>query len=215
MTFSVTDMKDRLLRWGVAKPSHYAIYIRSPFNDNILDICLRCEKAELPGKQVTTQPHMVYGHSKEMPYGQIYQELNLNFICSETMIEKRFFDAWQNLIVDPYSGYLGYYDDYVTDIEIYKIGSDGLASLGVKLHEAYPKTVLPLELGYGMKSAYCLLTVTMSYLKWTRILDPSSKGSGIDGNIDQVPIPGEGPANSASIPEIPGEAEEPDIFAIE
>lgn len=190
MSFSVDIMKNRLLATaGISRPNRYMVYLTSPFGYSTQDLCLRCEATSLPGKSFATTPHTLMGSSREKPYNTLYETQELTFICSEGMNEEKFFNAWMGLIIDPYSGYVGYHDEYVTDLEIYQMGVDGMASYGVIFHEIYPKTVSPISLGYADDNAYNKLTVSFSYHKWTRVLDPSSKGSGIPNDIGNLNIP--------------------------
>lgn len=190
MAFNVLEMKNRLLQFGVARPNRYIVYLTSPFGTNIEEISLRCEATTLPGKSIATTTHTIYGASREKPYNQIFETQEMTFICSEGMNEKKFFDAWLSLIIDPTSGYIGYHDDYATDIEIYQMGTDGYASYGVKLHEAFPKVISPLTLGYAENDTYHKLTISFSYLYWTRVVDPQSKNnSGLSNDLGSANIP--------------------------
>ena len=74
------------------------------------------------------------------------EDINITFIASETMFERDFFEKWQELIFDPLTWDLGYYKDFVGQIEIYtlsrsqkpgRFGNNFVRSYGIKCEEIY------------------------------------------------------------------------------
>jgi hypothetical protein len=188
MAFNVDEMKNDLLAGGLARPCNYVVYITSPFGDSVRQIAMRCERASLAGRNLATTPHILSGPKREMPYTGMYDDLDLTFMCSESMIERRFFEAWQSKVIDPYSNYVGYYDDYVTDITVFQLGVDGLASYGMTFQETYPKVIVAQELSYEASNSYHKLTITFAYHRHVRVINTGTGGSGLPSDIGSIDI---------------------------
>ena len=78
-----------------------------------------CDTINIPSRSLTTTEFRTYGLPVKRPYGSVYTESQMEFLCTRTMGEKKFFDAWLNYIFDNKSYDIAYYDNYVTDIYIY------------------------------------------------------------------------------------------------
>jgi hypothetical protein len=131
-------------------------------------------EASLPGKRIATTPHRMYGTIREMPYGALYDTIDITFMCTNIMIERAFFDMWQQYIIAPKSNYLNYYADYIGTIVIQKmdnseieIGSTAGELISIfTIEDAYPKVVQAQPLSYTAKNEILTLTVTFSYARW-------------------------------------------------
>lgn len=142
--------------------------------------------ASIPGRIISTTPHRMYGTIREMPYGALYEPIQITFLCTNSMFERTFFNLWQENIMDHKSYYMKYYQDYVGSIIIQKLsggdlfGSPDAGSLVGDtvsiyiLEDAYPKVIAEQELSYGSKNEYMTLTVEFSYAKWSHSLSSIS-----------------------------------------
>jgi len=185
---------------GPAQPCHYVCNIIPPaamFTKGALgliggalagyaarQISILAESASLPGRQLMTTPHKLFGTKREMPVGVVYAPLNINFICTNSMIERTFFDVWHQFIISPTSQYMEYYQDYVGQIIIQKIGNDEAAQSLVGqvlatyfLEEVYPKSISEQELSYSGGDEYLKLSVEFEYARWSCTLDNIFPGS--------------------------------------
>ena len=85
---------------GFAKSNRFIVTIQIPRITGIDDelgrsLQLQCETAELPGKNLVTQDVKVYGPTyKVATHKQFANEITLNFLCTNTGIERNIFDAW-------------------------------------------------------------------------------------------------------------------------
>lgn len=142
-------------------------------------LSMLAQNASLPGRTISTTPHRMYGTVREMPYGVLYAPITITFICTNIMVERAFFDLWQQSIVYPKSNYMNYYNDYVGRVLVQKVDNAGWAVGSVVgelistyiLEEAYPKVVQEQELAYGSKNEVMTLTVEFSYARWRSSLD--------------------------------------------
>ena len=157
---------------GVARQNKYTALVISPFN-NIFGFlgtaklsCL-CRETEIPGKAVATAERVTHGPVRKMPYQTIYNDITLNFICGELMLERRFFDYWQQNIIDFESHYVHYADDYLGTIVLVNFSEMGVPNFAISLREAYPLSVAPQVVSYDANDSFQTLSVTFAYHRWT------------------------------------------------
>lgn len=138
-------------------------------------LALRADAAELPGRAVQTLDNRYYGPLRKSGYQANYVDTTISFICSEDLREKLFFEKWQDLIVgkhrepgtnaDSESFNAGYYDDYVSSIEIVQLNENNDITFEMKLLEAYPLQIAPLPLNWGSDELH-KLSVTFAYNRY-------------------------------------------------
>lgn len=138
-------------------------------------VSILAESISIPGRQLLSTEHRIFGTVRKMPYGVLYEDLTATFICTNSMIERTFFDVWQQLIISPGSQYMEFYENYVGSIVIQKISNNAKPNKNEKLatyvlQEAYPISIQSQELSYG-DTEYLKLTVQFAYSKWKSALD--------------------------------------------
>ena len=156
------------LRYGVASPARYEVMILNPLARGFdTEVCMMCEEAELPGVILATTEMQMYGPTYHLPYMAQYSEIPLTFICSEDLLEKRYFDSWKEMIISVDDHYVAYFDNYCADIVINKLDSMDNIMYSCVLKEAFPATVHPVTLGYANSTQYCKFQVSMKYHSWS------------------------------------------------
>ena len=138
-------------------------------------VSILAETISIPGRQLLSTEHRIFGTVRKMPYGVLYEDLTATFICTNSMIERTFFDVWQQLIISPGSQYMEFYENYVGSIVIQKISNNVKPNKNEKLatyvlQEAYPISIQSQELSYG-DTEYLKLTVQFAYSRWKSALD--------------------------------------------
>lgn len=181
---------------GIVKPSLYevAFVVGGGFQQALSDSGLQtndnreftvlCEAASFPGESVSTQPNRIYGAVREHAYEKLFSgDLQLTFRMDPAMNLRKFFTNWQKIIHNPETGDFGYYDDYVSEIQIYQYTNEQAASnnfvgtelknrkpvYGVRLEECFPKTLGPIEVGYEQQNTYMKQTVDFAFRRWLEI----------------------------------------------
>ena len=94
----------------------------------------------------------------------------MTFLLSQNaMIEKRFFDSWQETINDINTFDSSYYDDSVCDVQVNILSEyDNTQLYSIKLLEVWPMNVGALNFSYDTKDTPATLTVTFAYRKWIK-----------------------------------------------
>lgn len=170
--FSMSAFLGAIKHAGMARTNRFSVTFPLPNglgsigSDAMQRIFLFCESTGLPSSSFATQHILTYGEGREMPYQRLYEPVNMTFYVDNGMTVKYLFDAWQNIICDPYSRNYGYYEDYTTDVKIlvYDKGSNNMYL--VTLKEAYPKTVSGVELSQDSTDVMTI-DVLMQFKYWT------------------------------------------------
>jgi hypothetical protein len=142
---------------------------------DLFHLALRAESAELPGRAVQTLDNRYYGPLRKSGYQANYVDTTITFLCSEDLREKIFFERWQDLIVGEHrlpaanknakAFNAGYYDDYVSTIEIMQLNENNDTTFEMRLLEAYPLQVAPLPLNWASDELH-KLSVTFAYNRY-------------------------------------------------
>ena len=80
---------------------------------------LYCSKVSIPDKTINVGLYRHYGEPYPFPQSIQYGTLTTTFYCDATMTIKRFFDAWQKLIINDMTGNFNYYDEYISSFDIF------------------------------------------------------------------------------------------------
>ena len=177
---SVYHLKD-----GHALPNRWEVIIHGPQNrtgrglgsvyggstqeDRILS--LRCEAITLPGRNLNSSTDSnIYGPTREIVDGVSFAEdITLTFQASSGLDERKYFERWQEKAFSPDTWNIGYYNDYVGSIEIYLLDKQDQKRYGLKLWEAFPKTIGGTALSAAPSTEIIKNDVTFSFRYWTAL----------------------------------------------
>lgn len=156
---------------GVARTNQFIVEIFPPkalmaLNDisaNLHMILMFCDQAQLPGISLSTAPVRSFGESKEVPYEKLYEPIQLSFYVDDSMIVKKLFDEWMNLIQDTDTRTFNYPKTYIANtLNIIVIDKKEQYRYAVTLHNVYPKAIAPIQLDYAAREVM-KLNVTFAY----------------------------------------------------
>ena len=138
---------------------------------DIRSISMRCDSISLPGRNLSTMTDAnIYGPTREIVEGVTFAEdINIVFNGSSGLDERVFFENWQRQAFNEETWDVEYYNDYVGEVEIYLLDKQEQRRYGLKLHEAFPKTVAANELGMGMSGEIIKTTVGFTFRFWTAL----------------------------------------------
>ena len=165
---------------GYALPNRFEVLILSPpkltasgFDDNSRSTSLRCESVNLPGRNLNSLTDSnIYGPTREIVNGVTYAEdISMTFQASSGLNERVFFEEWQKQAFDENSWNVGYYNDYVSEVHIYLLDRKDQRRYGLKLMEAFPKTIEATELNQGTNNEIIKTTVSFSFRYWLSLPD--------------------------------------------
>jgi len=118
----------------------------------------------------------------KIPNGQTFGELTMNFMVDDNMTEYRFFEFWKTAIAkqnyyikgnngyqnDEYMGYYtyNYYDEYVSNIEIYKLNRQMQPVNKTVIYNCYPISSSGVTLDKTSANNAVNISVTLNYEKF-------------------------------------------------
>jgi hypothetical protein len=177
MTFGTAELLAHVAKnsGGYARQHHFTFECAKPKGlrieeANLKRVMMNCFSSVVPGRQLATKESDQGGViQRQIPHSVIYSELPLNFYVSDDLAEKRFFDAWHDLVIEPSWGNLSYYDDYVVTSTLTKKSRSTKVSterdnvMKYELLECYPKVVGDIQLTYEGRDQVCTMPVQMVY----------------------------------------------------
>ena len=154
---------------GMMRNSRYSVIFPNADKTNLVG--LYCDQFTLPGLNISTQPCLTYGETREMPYQKLYNNITVSFYVDADMKVKQFFDDWINQIQNPADRTFKYYDDYTHKVQVDVEDLENNTKYSMFLHECYPKTIQDIQLDYNSKDIM-KMQVTLSYRYWETISRP-------------------------------------------
>lgn len=190
---------------GYAQPNKYEVIISPPLGGgqsfrnvanqkkgetrgaDVRDISLRCDSVSIPGRNLTTATDAnIYGPTREVVEGITYAEdITLTFQSSSELKERVFFESWQEQAFNDKTWNIGYYNDYIGVVDIYLLDKQDNRRYGIRLWEAFPKTVNAIDLGYDQNNAIIKTSVSMSFRYW-ETLDIERQQPNLLGRITET-----------------------------
>lgn len=133
------------------------------------DIAIRCESADLPGRQLVTIDNKVYGPIYKTVYQSLFSDLNLTFLETKDMDFRYSFERWMEYIhPTALDNNVEYYNNYKTDMTItqYDQVDDGSQkykkTLTYIIYDAFPINVNQLT-GSWSDDGFHKLQVSFAY----------------------------------------------------
>ena len=155
---------------GYAIPNRFEVVILPPGagSSDSRKVSMRCETVTIPGRNLNTLTDgNPYGPTREIVDGVTYAEdISMTFQASSGLDERVFFENWQELAFNKQTWNVGYYNDYVSTVEIYLMDRQDQRRYGIKLIEAFPKTIGPTELSHASNNEIIKIHVSFSFRYW-------------------------------------------------
>lgn len=168
---------------GMSRTNRYEVTI--PFPNTSRDgsrlVSLFCEATNLPGMNIATTPQKIFGEMRQMPYERMFDPVNLSFYVDSNMEVKAAFERWIQLIFNQTNRSIGYYDDYVRNVDIQVKNVDDSTSYVLRLYEAYPKAIQTIQLSAESREVM-KLQVQLEYKYWTSSLSQTINASPENNN---------------------------------
>ena len=167
---------------GYAHPNRYEVSIfppdggRSWPESNLIsqvrsdarEISLRCESVTLPGRNLSSTPDTnMHGPVKEVVNNVNYADsIPMVFQASADLRERVFFEKWQYTAFNPVTWNVGYYNDYIGEVDIYLLNKNNQRKYALKLMECFPKSIAQTDLSYASNNEIIKLTIDMNFRYW-------------------------------------------------
>jgi len=152
-------------------------------------ISLRCESVSLPGRTLNTLDDTnIYGPVRQIVDGVTYAEdVTMMFQSSSGLAERAFFEDWQRNAFNEGNWNVNYHKDYVSTIEIYLLDKKDTRRYGIKLFDAFPRTIGAIDLNYASNNEMIKTSVTFSFRYW-ETADTNRQSGGLLNDIFESAI---------------------------
>ena len=147
---------------------------------------LYCSKVSIPEKTINVGLYRHYGEPYPFPQSIQYGTLTTTFYCDATMTIKRWFDAWQKLIINDMTGNFNYMDEYQSNFSIHTRSTISAATAQKpKVVESTPETggdpkAFPQNLSNMIKDA------TKAFNDLTGVPNPPETDPKTNGRVPAV-----------------------------
>jgi len=160
-----------------------------------------CKGITMPDRTMTTSPVVTGpGAPRHFVTDHTYGDLSATFYADKYLRERQYFELWQKSAFNSLSNNYEFYDNYVSDIDLFNLGqfsNEGGGSEdpsarddvthGVKLYDCYPTSIGAPELSYENNNII-EFTVTFKYRHWqnyfiTKTADVALGNGGFDKSI--------------------------------
>tara|TARA_R110002020_G_scaffold439049_1_gene649533 strand:+ start:393 stop:1073 length:681 start_codon:yes stop_codon:yes gene_type:complete len=130
-------------------------------------VSYHAETIAFPGRNLEIKEDLsTYGPTREIVSGSSYEDLSATFYVATDHREKKFFSEWQNSAHSNEDFNARYYYDYVGSVDIYQLDEEDRRRLGIRLMEAFPKTIGAIDMGYANANQINKMSVSFSYRFW-------------------------------------------------
>lgn len=171
---AINELQARISQFGLTRSNRFQVELAPPIKLLPLlpplfkeRLAIQCETAQLPGKSFSTQEHRIYGPIRKFPYVATFtSSIDLTFRLGLDYKERSVFDLWQSIIMNPTTNMFGYYLEYVTDLVIHQFNQEDERIYSVKILEAWPEAIQPIEFSSEAQNTYNRQTITFAFRRW-------------------------------------------------
>ena len=164
-----------------------------------------CKGISMPDRTMTTEAVVTGpGAPRHFVTDHTYNEITATFYADKYLRERQYFELWQKAAFNSLSNNYEFYDNYVSDIDLFNLGQFANSSgssedpgarddltHGVKLYDCYPTSIGAPALSYENNNVI-EFTVTFKYRHWqnyfiTKTADVALGDGGFDKSIAGEP----------------------------
>jgi len=157
--------------------------------ERLKSLSFMCNQVLLPDREITTldftvKPGVTQKIASYQTFGQM---LPMTFYCSPDLNEKRFFENWMNLVINPISRNANYYDEYAkfntitvfvlpkffsgSFVDENTVDENGNPLYYIKFYECYPTKITSSELANSKEEDLLELGVEIAYKYFRTVTD--------------------------------------------
>lgn len=133
----------------------------------------RCESASFAGKTITTGMNQgAGGLAFKTPIEVVYGTTDISIICSSDMVEREFFEEWQNVIIghprrdSDSRGLVEFYSNFAEGCDLTVAQFDaGFKHViyAERYYDVFPESITPLTVAWESQNSYQRFGVTLAY----------------------------------------------------
>ena len=137
-------------------------------NEGLRKINMFTSEVTIPSRDVAEVIRKTEGEQRAMGFKHIQNNLEVQYYCSESLAERKFFEDWQDIVYSRDGVSTGYYDDYTSRIEVIKLNASMKKKVAhYQFNEAYCSNVA--ELGLNNDMDILKLGISFKFRNYERI----------------------------------------------
>jgi len=130
-----------------------------------------CSAISMPDREIVMKEVKHNGPARKVAYDFKSQDITATFYADKFLRERTYFELWQKSAVSTANFNYNYYNDYVTNFNIYQLGQYANkqerddVTYGVQLIDAFPKSISAVDYDAGANEVQTF-TVTFTFRYW-------------------------------------------------
>ena len=128
---------------GIAQPTLFRVTMPSIAGVSSREMDALCSDVTFPGRRIVTQERRIGLINQKIAYDQLYDDVTMTFLLLNDYGARKYFETWQNLIIDQETLEVGYHLEYAKTIKIAQL-KKGFGFPGFKMNLGIPQ--LPAEI---------------------------------------------------------------------
>ena len=200
---------------GLALPNLYMVELPSIGSTSNRTLNVLCNSTQLPGRQILTHDRRISIKGEKLAYGYGVPSVTLSFKLLNDYAVKRYFDDWQNKMVDQENQQIRYANEYRASIKIWQLRkgqtwnvfnlgnvvdvnlvSDDEKIYGIELQKAFPTTITDIEFSDASNDQGIMMSAVFEYTNWLPI--NSVSGTSLSTTTSSPFAPGRSPRPAPS-----------------
>lgn len=171
MAYEYKEFSAFLAQNPLVTPAHFYVQIANLGNQ---DLVLLCNSVTLPGVSLMSAQDKIAGEYSELPTNPLYDPVTITFFDDNSMLARNTMVQWFNSVFDQTKRTVGFYDEFVKDVNIYLLNKKNEVIYSVVLKQAWPKTIQAGNLDYSQTNTPSHTSVTLSYKWWEQVAGGAS-----------------------------------------
>jgi hypothetical protein len=173
---NINDFLSQIRKTDFARSSRFeALFLPPPFmTDHRTSqgpspklISMMVEDAIFPGMLVGTRPLRINNLNEQRANAIDFggDAITFTFLCDTSWTAKDFFGDWMRKIINPYSRYVSYPEDYYSVIDLVSLNNEDNVIAHWKIHDVFPRSIAPISVS-ATNSEVLRMPVTFAYKRW-------------------------------------------------
>ena len=172
---------------GFASANQFLVELPPVGGYDTNDLNILCTNVNLPGRQIMTQERLIGLKARKMPTGFASDDINLTFHVMNDYSIRKYFEAWQNKVINQDTFEIGYANNFTEQVRIKQLRKgmafdfpiDKIFGLNLDLDirtqesvvytcilkDAFPTTMNTIEFS-DEQDGLVKLNVQLSYTNW-------------------------------------------------
>jgi len=162
-------------------------------NANTRRVRAFCKSISMPEREIVSKDVKIFGPARKFAFDTKSSPIQATFYADKFLRERSYFELWQSCIFSTKSNHFNFYDNYVSDVNIFQLGSyesrnerDDV-TYAIKLFECYPKLISTVDYASDINEI-TTFSITLEFKYWINyFIDRSGNielGSPDFGNVE-------------------------------